>query len=110
MFNPKILKAIYFLLVISNSGPFAFAQQRGVSPLLITIDAKAKAQTIENIGASGCWYSEGIGKNWPAENKEHIAGLLFSRHLDKAGKPKGIGLSAWRFNIGGGTAEQGEAT
>jgi O-glycosyl hydrolase len=110
MFSPRIRKAIFFLLVISNSGPFALAQQRAVSPLVITIDANAKAQTIQNIGASGCWYSEGIGKNWPSEKKEHIAELLFSRKRDKDGNPKGIGLSAWRFNIGGGTAEQGQAS
>ncbi|MEO7045672.1 MAG: glycoside hydrolase, partial [Ferruginibacter sp.] len=44
---------------------------------------------------------------WPADKKERIAELLFSRKIDKAGNPLGIGLSAWRFNIGGGTAEQG---
>lgn len=93
-----------------SGGPFAFAQRNPEKSLVVTIDTKNKAQIIENIGASGCWYSEGIGKNWPAEKKEHLAELLFSRQTDKAGNPKGIGLSAWRFNIGGGTAEQGEAS
>src|SRR5688572_30013037 len=102
MFSPRIRKVIFFLSVICHAGRFAHAQQHKISPLKITIDAKAKAQIIQNIGASGCWYSEGIGKNWPAAKKEHIAELLFSRKLDKAGNPKGIGLSAWRFNIGGG--------
>ncbi|MDQ6815568.1 MAG: beta-glycosidase [Bacteroidota bacterium] len=75
-----------------------------------TIDAKRTAQTIENIGASGAWFSEGIGKYWPPEKKERMAELLFSKGFDKAGNPKGIGLSAWRFNIGGGTAEQGDSS
>ena len=28
----------------------------------------------------------------------------------KTDKPKGIGLSLWRFNVGAGSAEQGEAS
>lgn len=80
------------------------------NPVRITIDANDKAQTIQNIGASGCWFSEGIGKFWPNEKKKRIAELLFSRAFDNDGKPKGIGLSAWRFNIGAGTAEQGDSS
>ncbi|MES2648827.1 MAG: glycoside hydrolase [Bacteroidota bacterium] len=75
-----------------------------------TIDVNNKAQTIDNIGASGCWFSEGIGKFWPAQKKEQIAEWLFSKGFDEHGNPKGIGLSAWRFNIGGGTAEQGDSS
>lgn len=75
-----------------------------------TIDAKRTAQTIDNFGASGAWFSEGIGKYWPAEKKERMAELLFSKSMDSTGRPMGIGLSAWRFNIGGGTAEQGDSS
>lgn len=75
-----------------------------------TINTTNKAQTIDNIGASGCWFSEGIGKYWPAQKKEQIAQWLFSKELDATGNPKGIGLSAWRFNIGGGTTEQGDSS
>jgi O-glycosyl hydrolase len=73
------------------------------------IDLNKTAQTIENFGASGCWFSEGIGKYWPVEKKETIARLLFSKQKDKQGNPEGIGLSAWRFNIGAGTTEQGDS-
>jgi O-glycosyl hydrolase len=79
-------------------------------PVTFTIDLKRKAQTIENIGASAAWFSEGIGKYWPLEKKERMAELLFSKDFDKSGNPLGIGLSAWRFNIGGGTAEQGDSS
>jgi hypothetical protein len=41
---------------------------------------------------------------------ERIADLLFSREIDSQGRPKGIRLSIWRFNIGAGTAEHGEAS
>jgi O-glycosyl hydrolase len=76
----------------------------------VTIDLNKTAQTIDNIGASGCWFSEGIGKYWPAAKKEKIAELLFSKKFDKLGNPSGIGLSAWRFNIGAGTFEQGDSS
>lgn len=76
----------------------------------VKIDLKKKAQTIENIGSSGCWFSEGIGKYWPSEKKNRIAELLFSRAFDAKGKPLGIGLSAWRFNVGAGTLEQGDSS
>jgi O-glycosyl hydrolase len=36
--------------------------------------------------------------------------MLFSRQHDGQGNPRGIGLSAWRFNIGGGTTEQGDSS
>jgi O-glycosyl hydrolase len=78
--------------------------------LTIHIYPDRKAQTIENFGSSGCWFSEGIGKYWPAEKKEKIASLLFSRKFDSKGQPEGIGLSAWRFNIGAGTLEQGDSS
>lgn len=76
----------------------------------IRINLDQKAQTIDNFGSSGCWFSEGIGKYWPAEKKEKIAALLFSKKLDSKGQPEGIGLSAWRFNIGAGTLEQGDSS
>lgn len=79
-------------------------------PVTFTIQLNKQAQVIENFGASGAWFSEGIGKFWPLEKKERMAELLFSKAFDKAGNPLGIGLSAWRFNIGGGTAEQGDSS
>ena len=80
------------------------------STVIVTLDVNKTVQLIDNFGASGCWYSEGIGKSWPDEKKERIAELLFSRQMDNQGNPRGIGLSAWRFNIGGGTAEQGDSS
>ena len=102
-----VQKAFFMSMLALNVCIIAIAQNSNTPLLKISIDANNKAQVIGNIGASGCWYSESIGKYWPAEKKEHIAELLFSKQLDAEGKPKGIGLSAWRFNIGGGTAEHG---
>jgi O-glycosyl hydrolase len=80
------------------------------SPLQIIIDMIAKKQTIRNFGSSDAWNTEQIGKYWPAEKKNELAGLLFSTEKDGNGNPRGIGLSSWRFNIGAGTAEQGNAS
>jgi O-glycosyl hydrolase len=63
----------------------------------ITIDASITYQTIDNFGASDAWSMDPIGKHWTEENKNRVADLLFSRE-------KGIGLTAWRFNIGAGSA------
>lgn len=80
------------------------------SSLKISIDVKDTVQTIDNIGASAAWYSENIGRYWPEAKKQQLARWLFSRELDGHGQPLGIGLSAFRFNIGGGTAEQGDSS
>ena len=74
---------------------------------LFTINAQMHHQTIDNFGASDCWSTRFVG-NWPEAKTKAMADYLFSMELDKNGKPKGIGLSAWRFNIGGGSADQGE--
>ncbi|XEC93707.1 glycoside hydrolase [Paenibacillus tarimensis] len=73
-------------------------------PLLynVSIDASVKYQRIDNFGASDAWSMEQLGKYWTEENKSRVADLLFSRE-------KGIGLSAWRFNIGAGSTETDRA-
>ncbi len=63
-----------------------------------TVKAGVEHQTIDNFGASDCWSFQKVG-GWTAENREKIADLLFSRE-------KGIGLSCWRFNLGGGVNPQ----
>ncbi|HSO87094.1 MAG TPA: glycoside hydrolase, partial [Draconibacterium sp.] len=80
------------------------------TPVQLTIDLDAKKQNIQNFGASDAWNTEQIGKYWPTEKKDKLAKLLFSTEKDGNGNPLGIGLSAWRFNIGAGTAEQGAAS
>jgi O-glycosyl hydrolase len=64
-------------------------------------------QTIHNFGASDCWSGQFVG-SWPDDQKNRIADLLFSSGTDSIGNPVGIGLSCWRFNIGAGSAEQGD--
>ncbi|RDV17228.1 xylanase [Pontibacter diazotrophicus] len=73
----------------------------------LSIDASDTYQTIDNFGASDAWACQFVG-NWPTEKRNAIADLLFSTDTMSNGQPEGIGLSLWRFNIGAGSAEQGE--
>ncbi|WP_018612305.1 glycoside hydrolase [Segetibacter koreensis] len=104
------IKIVILTVCVFGFLQFARAQKHKDQNIIITIDGNDRVQIIHNFGASGCWFSEPIGKYWPSPKREHIAELLFSRELDNAGNPRGIGLSAWRFNIGGGTAEQGDGS
>jgi O-glycosyl hydrolase len=82
----------------------------GTEPLRIRIDTGTSYQTIDGFGASDAWQCAVVGKNWPLAKREQIADLLFSQGVDSQDNPKGIGLSVWRFNVGAGTAEQGDAS
>ncbi len=64
-------------------------------------------QVMEHFGASDAWSMHVLGK-WPEEKQKQIADWLFSTENDANGKPKGIGLSLWRFNLGAGST--GRAT
>jgi O-glycosyl hydrolase len=76
----------------------------------LNIDPSVQYQTIRNFGASDGWNAQTVGIYFPENKKEAIAELLFSCDTLPDGTPKGIGLSAWRFNIGAGTSEQGAAS
>ena len=99
-----LLLAAYLLA----AGP-ALAQTAAPAVLTVRIDDTKPAQTMANFSASDAWAGQFVG-NWPAAKKEAIADLLFSTENGPDGQPKGIGLSMWRFNIGAGSAEQGEAS
>ncbi len=71
-------------------------------------DASKTYQTIDCFGASDAWSGAFIGK-WE-KARDDAARLLFSSKFDDCGNPEGIGLTMWRFNMGGGTFEQGEAS
>jgi O-glycosyl hydrolase len=58
------------------------------------VDLGVRHQEIDNFGASDAWTMQKIGV-WSEASKNKVADLLFSTD-------KGIGLSLWRFNIGGG--------
>lgn len=79
-------------------------------PAKITIHPGKTKQTIHSFGASDCWSAKFIGKWEDVQKKDRVADLLFSMDTTADGTPKGIGLSLWRFNIGAGSFEQGDAS
>ena len=75
-----------------------------------TIETGQPQQTIEHFGASDAWSMQTIGLWEEEEAQQQIADWLFSTENDENGKPRGIGLSLWRFNLGAGSAEQGDSS
>ena len=75
--------------------------------LVLTIDTSRPRQTIRGFGASDAWSIQFVGQ-WPPAKREAIADLLFQTGLDDDQNPRGIGLSAWRFNIGAGSSRQND--
>lgn len=90
-----------------------FVLQEAVSqnnaPVVVRIDPTRTAQTMQNFAASDAWACQFTG-NWPDSKREQLADWLFSSDTSANGQPKGIGLSMWRFNIGAGSAEQGDSS
>lgn len=74
----------------------------------VTINSTQQFQTITGFAASDCWSPSYVGKNW-TNSREKITELLFSSEIVN-GQPQGIGLSQWRVNLGGGSAQQGDAS
>ena len=73
---------------------------------LVSINAGQTFQTLVGFGASDCWMPAYVGKYWTS-GRDKISELLFSSEI-QSGNPKGIGLSMWRVNLGGGSAGQGD--
>ena len=76
-------------------------------PTVITIDIDNKKQIIRSFGASDAWACQYVG-TWPDEQRKKVVDWLFSKTLDANGRPIGIGLSLWRFNIGAGSDTQND--
>ena len=103
----NILTILTFVLAMAGCTDGDDPINTGSEYLEITIQGNETRQTIHNFGASDAWSTQFVGKNWPDEKREQIAQWLFSTEMDTEGSPEGIGLTAWRFNIGGGSAWQG---
>jgi O-glycosyl hydrolase len=92
----------------SGAASEASAKQ-GQDITTFTIDLSKQFQTIDNFGASDAWSCQFVG-HWPEAKRTAIADLLFSTSSSSTGKPNGIGLSLWRFNLGAGSAQQGDSS
>lgn len=74
----------------------------------VVIDAAQQYQAIHHFGSSDAWTMDFVGKYWSSDVKAKASKQLFSQQFDANGNPEGIGLSGWRFNVGAGSADQGE--
>jgi O-glycosyl hydrolase len=68
-----------------------------MSQTAVVINANERYQEIEGFGASGAWWAQDVG-GWQDANRRHVIELLFDQE-------KGIGLSVYRYNIGGGSQD-----
>lgn len=93
-------------LAVSLALPLS-AQKETVAS--VVVDPTVTYQTMEHFSASDGWSMQFIGL-WPEKEVNRVADWLFSTELDEKGRPEGIGLSLWRFNIGAGSAEQGDSS
>ena len=75
-----------------------------------TIMVEQPRQTICHFGASDAWSMQNIGLWTDTVAQRQVADWLFSMESDADGQPRGIGLSLWRFNLGAGSAEQGDSS
>lgn len=99
------MKYLFSFLLLLIRIPFVCGQT-----IQVTIDPSYTYQTMAGFSASDCWSGNYVGKYWDDDKKELIAKYLFSQNYKPDGSPEGIGLSMWRFNLGAGTAEQGDAS
>lgn len=99
--------AVGAALFLTSSFPSAATGQEPVA--CYVVDTGAARQTIDCFGASDAWSMQELGL-WPEAKCRQAADWLFSLETDAEGKPCGIGLSLWRFNVGAGSAGQGRAS
>lgn len=103
-----IILICYTVLAFSCGGMVDHSEEIQTE-ITVTLNPNIKYQTIHGFGASDAWSCQFVGR-WPDPSRSEIAELLFSTELSSRGRPQGIGLSMWRFNIGAGSAHQGEAS
>lgn len=100
------MRRLFFLIISLLSAGIIPA---GTETVTYRIETGRAEQTVRHFGASDAWSMQFAGL-WPRQQQEQIADWLFSTDNDADGKPKGIGLSLWRFNLGAGSWEQGDSS
>lgn len=90
-----MMKLLFWFFLISLVLSPAIGQAQNVTT--ISVNSAETYQTLEGFGASGAWWAQVIG-GWSDRNRQRIIDLLFN-------PTSGIGLTMYRYNIGGG--EQG---
>ena len=86
------------------------SSRRRAEPVVVTLRPERTFQTIHSFAASDAWSVQFLGRYWPAAERARAADLLFSTTERPDGSPVGIGLSAYRFEIGAGSAAPGDSS
>lgn len=97
------------LVLMGCLGVLNMNAQEEITVQGISFNVMNTYQTIDNFAASDAWSCQFVG-NWPDQAKNAMADWLFSMDTFPNGNPKGIGLSLWRFNLGAGSAQQGDSS
>lgn len=105
------MKKVWFgvLVVFVVVSIYSCKKKSDEPTIVVTINGNDSKQVIDNFGASDCWVIQNVGL-WSDSVRDFASKTLFSTEFDSDGNPLGIGLSLWRFNIGAGSAAQGEAS
>ena len=77
--------------------PMSTISQPASKTILISLNPQSQRQVMEGFGAAGAWWAQDVG-GWEDEKRNLVADLLFDRE-------NGIGLSFYRYNIGGGDGQ-----
>ncbi len=103
-FTPsKILAFVSITFLVSCAPERVVPTSEPPTPTPIPVDGEIQInpsdelQTLEGFGASGAWWAQDIG-GWDDGSREQVIKLLFDQQ-------EGIGLSIYRYNIGGGDGE-----
>ncbi|MEO6527317.1 MAG: glycoside hydrolase [Gemmatimonadaceae bacterium] len=110
MINPRHRRLRWLLACLV--GPLAAwsAARRRPDTIVVTLRPDRQFQTIHSFAASDAWSVQFLGSHWPAAQRERAADLLFSTKERADGSAEGIGLSAYRFEIGAGSAAPGDSS
>ena len=87
----RTLLIIFLATVLNGCGSSKNQLLTEEAPVNIDIKSEITFQTIHNFGASDAWSCQYVG-NWPEEQKNKVADLLFSMEENTNGSPKGIGF------------------
>jgi O-glycosyl hydrolase len=102
MRKPSALAAMMTLLLgtsacAASAGSHAASSQTPVTETPIatlTLEPDVVYQTIAGFGTTGCWWAKDVG-GWQQDKVGKVVDLLFD-------KKQGIGLTIYRFEVGGG--------
>jgi O-glycosyl hydrolase len=104
-------RRIYWLLpVLLGAVAGSGARPHRGDAVEVTLYPDRQLQTIHSFAASDAWSVQFLGRYWPAAQRSRAADLLFSTRERPDSSSEGIGLSAYRFEIGAGSALPGDSS